>query len=102
VNLSESDLTKINAWAEQHPEIERIYLYGSRARGDHRPDSDIDLAIDMPFELWFDWHSRYERHPDLHLSHPPHLEWFREDADLERVGPAVRKDGILLYHRNAT
>ena len=23
----------------------RIYLFGSRARGDHRPDSDYDLAI---------------------------------------------------------
>lgn len=23
-----------------------LYLFGSRARGDHRPDSDIDLFID--------------------------------------------------------
>ena len=25
--------------------LERIVLYGSRARGDHRPDSDYDIAI---------------------------------------------------------
>jgi predicted nucleotidyltransferase len=24
----------------------RIYLFGSRARGDNRPESDIDLALD--------------------------------------------------------
>jgi predicted nucleotidyltransferase len=24
-----------------------LYLFGSRARGDHRPDSDIDLFIDF-------------------------------------------------------
>lgn len=28
--------------------VNRIILYGSRARGDHRPASDIDLALDAP------------------------------------------------------
>ena len=27
------------------PEIERVVLYGSRARADHNPRSDIDMAI---------------------------------------------------------
>ncbi len=27
------------------PRIERIVLYGSRARGDARPDSDYDIAV---------------------------------------------------------
>ncbi|MBP7203266.1 MAG: DEAD/DEAH box helicase family protein [Propionivibrio sp.] len=30
------------------PGIERVWVYGSRARGSHRPDSDIDLCIDAP------------------------------------------------------
>jgi len=30
--------------AGKHPAIEAI-LYGSRARGDHRPDSDADIAV---------------------------------------------------------
>jgi predicted nucleotidyltransferase len=25
--------------------LERVVLYGSRARGDHRPDSDYDIAV---------------------------------------------------------
>jgi predicted nucleotidyltransferase len=25
--------------------LERVVLYGSRARGDHRPDSDYDVAV---------------------------------------------------------
>lgn len=35
-----------------------LYLFGSRARGDHRPDSDIDLLFeiapeaDARFSLW--------------------------------------------------
>ena len=34
--------------------IERIVLFGSRARGDHRPDSDYDVAVFIrgDWELW--------------------------------------------------
>ena len=34
--------------------LERVVLFGSRARGDHRPDSDYDIAvfIHKPGGLW--------------------------------------------------
>ena len=32
------------------PEAQAIYLYGSVARGEQRPDSDIDLAVLLPRE----------------------------------------------------
>jgi len=34
--------------------IERVVLFGSRARGDSRPDSDFDVAVFIrdPGELW--------------------------------------------------
>jgi predicted nucleotidyltransferase len=34
---------------ELHPT--RILLFGSRARGDARPDSDVDLLVEMESEL---------------------------------------------------
>jgi predicted nucleotidyltransferase len=36
--------------------IERVVLFGSRARGDARPDSDYDIAVFLnePGELWED------------------------------------------------
>jgi len=34
----------LNAFAEL-PEIEKVVVYGSRARGDYRNGSDLDLAI---------------------------------------------------------
>lgn len=30
------------------PEISKVWLFGSRARGDNQERSDIDLAIDVP------------------------------------------------------
>lgn len=37
------------------PFVERIILYGSRARGDHQERSDIDLAFDCPSATDADW-----------------------------------------------
>ncbi len=34
---------------------ERIILFGSRARGDHRPDSDIDVLVIMPGQVDAPW-----------------------------------------------
>lgn len=30
---------------QRHPEVTRVVLFGSRAKGTARPDSDIDLAV---------------------------------------------------------
>lgn len=35
--------------------VDAIYLYGSRARGDHKERSDIDLAIVCPNATQDDW-----------------------------------------------
>ena len=40
---------------EKLPFIEKIWLYGSRAREDSRDRSDIDLAIECPDATFLDW-----------------------------------------------
>lgn len=51
----------IRAALEPDPRVVAAWLFGSRARGDHRPDSDVDVAVlldppptgfvDHPWEL---------------------------------------------------
>jgi predicted nucleotidyltransferase len=101
IALSLEDQEKIVAWGKRHPKIRQVWLYGSRARGDHRPDSDIDLAIVMSFAEWWDWHEEYNSSPDLQLSVEVDLEWYEKDAGLEIVGPGVENDGVLLYTTTA-
>ena len=43
--LPESAIAKICAVFAAHPEIERAVLYGSRAKGNFKPGSDIDLTL---------------------------------------------------------
>lgn len=102
MDISEEDSALIASWAKRHPLIEQVWLYGSRARGTSRADSDIDLAVVMDFNAWFDWYAQHKTKPDLHLPHEVDLEWYDPAAtDSERVGPGVKQDGILLYERDA-
>jgi uncharacterized protein len=43
--LPEATLLKIQGVFARHPDIERVILYGSRAKGNYRPGSDIDLTL---------------------------------------------------------
>ena len=46
--LSERITDLLRAELHHFPAIRAAYLYGSRARGDYSPQSDIDIAIDAP------------------------------------------------------
>ena len=37
------------------PGVERVISFGSRARGDHRERSNVDLAVDAPGVSRVDW-----------------------------------------------
>lgn len=97
MNITVDDRLRIVDWAKNHSEIEKVYLYGSRSRGDNRSDSDIDLAIEMPFEDWFCWYDNYKENRDLQLSAEVHLEWYKPNAGLEKVGKGVEQDGQLVF-----
>ena len=43
LKLDEIDLLRVVF--RRHPEIEAVKLFGSRAKGVHRPYSDVDLAV---------------------------------------------------------
>jgi predicted nucleotidyltransferase len=105
--LPEADRLAIIEWAERHPEIARVYLYGSRARGDHHTGSDIDLGIEMDapnadkaYSMWSNFNDDFKEAPDLYLSAKLHLEWYNKDAGLGKVGTGVETDGIVLFERS--
>src|SRR5438105_638499 len=41
----------LGRWASRHPQIKRVYLFGSRVRGDHHRDSDLDIAVELDENL---------------------------------------------------
>lgn len=43
--LNQETIDKINSVFEKHLEIEKVIIYGSRAKGNYRAGSDIDLTL---------------------------------------------------------
>lgn len=84
---------------------ERIILFGSHARGDARPDSDVDLLVVMPFDgsridqvveigvALFD----YPVPKDIVVSHPDEFAW-RKNVVGTIEYPASH-EGRVLYAR---
>ena len=87
---------------------ERVILFGSRARGDARPDSDLDLLIVQPAQpgksRWEELRClrqalrRFPIAKDLLLFRPSEFEYWRESLN-HVVGHALR-EGRLLYERS--
>lgn len=76
-------------------DIERVLLFGSRARGDHHPRSDIDLAISGGDALHFTF-ALEEEIPTL-LS----FDVVRVDDPIQdQLLANIQREGILLYGKN--
>ena len=43
--LTKKEINKINTIFSKHIQIERVLIYGSRALGNYKPASDIDLTL---------------------------------------------------------
>jgi predicted nucleotidyltransferase len=43
--LNDTEIQLIRKVLEQYPEVKQAILYGSRAKGNYRPASDIDLTL---------------------------------------------------------
>ncbi|ADD02941.1 DNA polymerase beta domain protein region [Thermoanaerobacter italicus Ab9] len=56
--LSDKLIDSLKDIFKKYPQIKRVIIYGSRARGDFKPASDIDIAIfseeDLSPELYFE------------------------------------------------
>ena len=82
---------------KRFPEVERIILFGSRARADAAPRADIDLAVACPAAdavRWSDIVEAAESAPTL-----LQIDLVRvEDAPPELLGQIAR-EGRVLYDR---
>ncbi len=82
------------------PFVEAIWLYGSRARGDHRERSDIDLAIICPQATNGDWLKLLDIIDDADTLLKIDCVRFDELAADEPIRENILRDKIILFERN--
>lgn len=84
-------------YLSQLPFVEKIFLFGSRARNDHRERSDIDIALFSPSASNNDWLKVMEiiDNADTLLK----IDCVRLDrADIE-LQNKIFQEGIILYEK---
>ena len=101
MDLSQSQISAIKEWALSTPEIAEVKLFGSRARGDAKPYSDVDLAIvifgtegDQRGEYAFE-RANWEAQLSLKL-------WLRADIELyidESISRSCDERSEVLFSR---
>lgn len=67
--IEESVLEKIYNALKEFEDIKEVWIFGSRARGDFKPTSDIDLALikhSIDFETLLKLKSKFEQLPILY------------------------------------
>jgi predicted nucleotidyltransferase len=103
MDLPENWCEEIRRWATRTSSVREVWLFGSRAKGTHRPHSDIDIAIYlMPPNRTGDWAlakytacgDAWQRELSAALGRHVSLEAVTFGTDTE-----VRSTGRLLWVR---
>lgn len=96
--LPPATLEKLNGVFARHGLIERVILYGSRAKGTHHPGSDIDLTLkgpEIPFEEFLKIEDEVD---DLMLPYMVDLSQYRSLSNPDLVAH-IDRVGVEIYAR---
>ena len=96
--LSEATVENICAVFTRFPEIEKAILYGSRAKGNFKTGSDIDLTLcgeELTSDLCSTVASALD---DLLLPYTIDLSVF-DDLDHTKLREHIERVGVLFYER---
>jgi predicted nucleotidyltransferase len=106
IDLIPKQLRAIEQWARDTTSVVEVRLFGSRARGDSTPASDVDLCITMRVArrgstalgrytaLADEWQQRLAESLEVHHVS---LEWYPPQDPVVRV--KVDREAVLLWQR---
>lgn len=96
--LKEETIKKIVRVLENHPEVDQVILYGSRAKGNFKNGSDVDLTFKGPhLTQSIVWAIRSEL-DDLLLPYTFDVSFFDEISNRELLDH-IERVGIMFYKK---
>lgn len=98
LSSSESDFLAI--FFTKFPQVEQVFLFGSRAMGNHQRYSDFDLALsgEIDFRVLSDVKHELEENTTL----PYFFDVVNyDDLDNQKLKEHIRQEGKVIYKRKA-
>lgn len=100
--LPKTSVQKINAVLSHYPQVEKATLYGSRAKGNYKNGSDIDLTLHGDADLTLNViYKILDDLDDLFLPYTVDLSIFSDIADPDLIDH-IERVGIIFYQKDAT
>ncbi len=99
--LNDATVEKLRSVLASYPQIEQAILYGSRAKGNYKNGSDIDLTLQGGDDLTFDvLYEIIQQVDDLLLPYTVDLSIFSTLSDEDLIDH-IRRLGVVFYQRAA-
>ncbi|SHJ67702.1 Nucleotidyltransferase domain-containing protein [Arenibacter nanhaiticus] len=98
--LEQEDIDNMNSVFVKCPEVEKAILYGSRAKGNYKPYSDIDITLVGPsltLSLLFEIETALD---DLLLPYKMDVSIFHKIENKDLIDH-INRIGITLYDNKA-
>jgi uncharacterized protein len=98
--LPQSAIQKINAVLRRYPQVDKAILYGSRAKGNYKNGSDIDLTLRGGTDLTLNVIYKILNDLDeLLLPYTIDLSIFDDIGDLDVI-EHIERVGVTFYDRD--
>lgn len=97
--LTQSTIQKIHSVLSRYPQVQKAVLYGSRAKGNFRNGSDIDLTLygdGLSLNALYKILNEFE---DLLLPYTIDLSIFNDIRDPD-VAEHIERVGVTFYDKN--
>jgi type III restriction enzyme len=95
--IEPGSLAEIRRLCEHTPGLERLWIFGSRARGDHRQRSDIDLVADARGWTLGDSLAFAEALKRLPMVYPVDCSWWQDRGLQDAFRRQIERDRRVLW-----
>ena len=104
IGLNDEWFRALSDWMSQEDIIAKAWCYGSRVKGSHTPESDLDVAIQLTLNgdsmtlAWITHAARWKELAQSQIGSSPkvHLEVTDPESD-DIVWPAIQDHGLQIY-----
>jgi predicted nucleotidyltransferase len=94
-------------WATRKAFVSRVWIFGSRVRGNHSSKSDLDVAIEydpdgdeQPITRWVCEGPQWEKEIQLFIPYKLHL-WRYHAKETPTIKKGLEEGSLLVYSRKS-